>query len=226
MSRFAIVLFLGGAAALVSGCAGSPTAPAAGAPTTATAGPVTAATAGPATTATAGPATAAGECRIIGVADGTWAYTRPSTGADAFGILDATELPLPVVGRSDGWLGFEPGVAQAANVGVFRLRWISADEVEVEGDCAAVPEVSAPQQGVCYTMPMDDTVVHAAPDPASVAVTTLVPGQYAAVVGTTGAGWALLDLSEGNVGTQSSGWVTADSLNLNGPCDGLPTVVP
>ena len=24
---------------------------------------------------------------------------------------------------ADGWLGFDPGVAQAANVGIFRLRW-------------------------------------------------------------------------------------------------------
>ncbi len=65
-------------------------------------------------------------------------------------------------GRPDGWLGFDPGVAQAANIGVFRLRWMPPGApVSLDGDCVSVPiEPWVPLPGVCYQMSMGPVEVH------------------------------------------------------------------
>jgi len=47
-----------------------------------------------------------------------------------------------------------------------------------------------------------------------------------AVTGKTKGDWARVDLSVGNVGLDLVGWVQGFALNLNGPCDDLPTVEP
>src|SRR3990172_13443631 len=96
-------------------------------------------------------------------------YTRPSPAADEFGVLSAG-MGVTITGlRSDGWVGFDPGVAQAAHIGVFRLRWIPAGaELSFTGDCASLPvEPWVPEAGVCYQMSMEPVDVFPVPDPAS-----------------------------------------------------------
>lgn len=170
---------------------------------------------------------AAGPCMITGADASTAASTRPSLQADAFGSLVDTGFPIRVMAQTaDGWWGFDPGVAQAANTGVFRNRWVQASQVQVEGDCAAVPVVAGPMPGVCFTMPMADTPVYAGTDTSSSVLITLVVDQYAAVLGTTSNGWAQVDLSQGNSGSAQTGWVTSNTLNFNGPCENLPALNP
>lgn len=119
---------------------------------------------------------------ITGADASTAASTRPSLQADAFGSLVDTGFPIRVMAETaDGWWGFDPGVAQAANTGVFRNRWVQASQVQVEGDCAAVPVVAGPMPGVCFTMPMADTPVYAGTETSSSVLITLVVDQYAAV---------------------------------------------
>jgi hypothetical protein len=143
---------------------------------------------------------------------------------------------VTIEGRTaNGWLGFDPGVAQAANVGAFRLRWLDPeDPVRLEGDCDAVPKVVGPVPGVCYTMPMEETHVYQSPDTASAVVATMNWGDYAMVLGWTpdedGDGvrdWAkidLLDLGE-KLGFDQPFWVEGSTLNLNGErCSDLPVV--
>ena len=170
-----------------------------------------------------------------------WVYARPpvtdllSSTVEIFGKMPAGTR-VTVEGRTaNGWLGFEPGVAQAANVGVFRLRWLdSRDPVRLEGDCSAVPEVVGPVPGICYTMPMEETRVYASANTASTVLATMNWGDYAAVLGQTpdydGDGrpdWAKIDLSVGSVGLDHQGWVEASTLNLNGDvCPYLPEVAP
>jgi hypothetical protein len=169
--------------------------------------------------------TAAGPCQITQAGDNVMAFTRPSLQADPFGQVSLAGFPIPVLAKTeDGWLGFDPGVAQAANTGVFRFRWVSADQVQLTGDCQTVPVVVGPPPGICFTMPMEDTPVYADPDPSSTLVATLVVNQYAAVLGKNGQGWAKLDLSLGNSGVNQTGWISAGSLNFNGPCDSLPNL--
>lgn len=165
-----------------------------------------------------------GPCEIIAESS-VPAYTRPSLEAMVFGTM-SPGFRVPAEGRTtDGWLGFNPGVAQAANIGVFRLRWVEeSDSIRLEGACDNLPELDGPPAGVCFTMPMGDVSVYAEPDASSEVIAVLVVEDYTAVLGRTTEGWAKVDLSIGNTGLNVRGWIQANTLNMNGPCVDLPTI--
>jgi len=181
----------------------------------------------PSEEATQGSATLAPEpCSIVAQGDVT-VYSRPSSNAAVFGSMASGFHVIPEGRTADGWLGFDPGVAQAANVGIFRLRWIEENsDIELEGDCEDLPELEGPPAGVCFTMPMDGVLVYTEADVSSEVIATMRWGDYVAVTGKTKGDWARVDLSVGNVGLDLVGWVQGFALNLNGPCDDLPTVEP
>lgn len=52
------------------------------------------------------------------------AYYQPSTSAEVFGETGADLQAVAMARTADGWIGFDPGVAQADNQGLARLRWI------------------------------------------------------------------------------------------------------
>jgi len=52
------------------------------------------------------------------------AYRLPDTTSDVFGTMPAGDTHEALAQTADGWVGFDPGVAQAANVGLARHRWI------------------------------------------------------------------------------------------------------
>lgn len=177
--------------------------------------------------ATEGSATLAPEpCSIVAQGDVT-VYSRPSSNAAVFGSMASGFHVIPQGRTADGWLGFDPGVAQAANVGIFRLRWIEeSSDIELEGTCEDLPELKGPPAGVCFTMPMDGVHVYTEADVSSEIIATMRWGDYAAVTGKTKEDWARVDLSVGNMGLDLVGWVKGITLNFNGPCDDLPTVEP
>ena len=163
-----------------------------------------------------------GPCRLAAEEDVT-VYQRPSFDAAVFGTLREGMALSPEARAPDGWLGFDPGIAQAANIGVFRLRWIhESAAVGITGACHTLPLVWAPAPGVCYTMPMAEVDVYAAPDAEAAVVATLGVGDYAAVTALDD-DFARVDLDQGNTDLDLEGWVPVDTLNLNGPCDDLPT---
>jgi len=165
-------------------------------------------------------------CLIVARGDVT-VYSRPSSNAAVFGSMASGFHVIPEGRTADGWLGFDPGVAQAANVGIFRLRWIEeSSDIELEGACEDLPELEEPQAGMCFTMPMDGVIVYTEADVSSEVIATMRWGDYAAVTGKTKDDWARVDLGAGNVGLDLAGWVQGVTLNLNGPCDDLPTVEP
>jgi len=165
-------------------------------------------------------------CSIVALGDVT-VYSRPSSNAAVFGLMDSGFHVITEGRTADGWLGFDPGVAQAANVGIFRLRWIEeSSDIELEGTCEDLPELEGPPAGVCFTMPMDGGHVYTEADVSSEVVATMRWGDYAAVTGKTKEDWARVDLSVGNVGPDLTGWVQGVTLNFNGPCADLPTVEP
>ncbi len=172
----------------------------------------------------AGPAAQA--CEMVAETEVT-VYDRASPSATVFGSM-YPGLRVMVKGRTaDGWLGFEPAVAQAANIGIFRLRWVhESSAIRLEGTCDELPELVGPLPGFCFTMPMEEVAIYAEPDGSSEVLATLSVGDYAAVLGITRNAWARVDLSLGNTGSNLSGWVQEATLNLNGPCDRLPTVEP
>lgn len=155
-------------------------------------------------------------------------YNRPSTEAQVFSEIGAGFI-TEVGGRTvDGWVGFSPGTPQAANIGVFRLRWVHYDEVSLSGDCVNVPQFGwIPQPDLCYFMPMGSVNVYSGADTSASVVVTLQVEDFASISGYTNSGWAQVDLGAGNTGLSGSGWVEQASLNVNGGiCDELPEVSP
>ena len=155
------------------------------------------------------------------------AYKRPSLEAEVFAVMPVG-MPLYVEARTaDGWIGFDPAYAQAANIGVFHHRWVQeSSDVIREGDCIDIPVVVGPPPGVCFTMPMDDVPIYTDPDTSSDVLMALHPGDYAEVEGKTEANWMLVDLSVGNLGLEITGWMEGMHVNFNGPCMDLPIVSP
>ncbi|MGC9468630.1 MAG: hypothetical protein ACP5HS_08560 [Anaerolineae bacterium] len=192
---------------------------------TATPSPTLTSTPTATSTPTSTPTPETGPCMIVAESDVT-VYTRASFDAMVFGTMEAG-MTLQAGATAEGeWIGFEPAVAQAANIGVFRYRWVheSAD-LHLEGDCEDLPQLESPEAGVCYTMPMEDVSVYAAPMIDATVVATMTVGDYAAVVA-RGEDFAEVDLGRGNTGLDVEGWIPEPTLNLNGPCDDLPTPMP
>jgi hypothetical protein len=168
----------------------------------------------------------AGACQITALNDVT-IYSRPSTAADVFSTQPAGFNIKFSARTSTGWLGFDPGVAQAANIGSFRLRWIAPGTQTISGGCSRLPVVWGPPPGICFDMPMEDVNVHAAADIGSAVVVRLHVGEFAAITGQTADGnWVKVDLGPGNTGSSATGWVESSTTNVNGPCSSLPTVTP
>jgi len=145
-------------------------------------------------------------------------YNRPSAAADVFSSLGAGETVQPAVKTADGFYGFDPGVAQAGNVGVFRNRWIfKTYQVDLAGNCTALPTVVGPITNLCYAMSMGDTPVYTSADAASAVITTLHVGDYAHVLGTA-PGWVQVDLNVGSESINNTGWVQDGAIGYNGGC--------
>lgn len=154
-------------------------------------------------------------------------YDRPSSSADVFAMMGPGFTQTLELRTASGWLGFDPGIAQAANIGSFRYRWVDpTSDVQLNGACGSLPEVWAPPPGVCFSMPMEQTNVYISPDSTSLVLVTLKVGDFVAVTGKIATGWAKVDLAPGNTGSSNEGWVEETSLNLNGPCENLPIVTP
>jgi hypothetical protein len=157
-------------------------------------------------------------CFVVAVGD-IMAYRRPSIEAAEFGIMIHKAGAFALGITEDDWVGFDPGVAQAANVGIFRLRWVAPDQYTLEGPCDDLPLLIGPPPEICFMMPMNDVFVYVAPDSASAVAAAMVPGDYAAVTGKSGQDWYRLDLSLGNLNSEGVGWYPARYANLNGQCE-------
>gem|GEM_PF-3598299 len=207
------ILLLG---ALVAACAPAPTPTPMPPPPTAVPLPTAAPTPIPPSPTASTKAT--GPCTLV-VSKEITAYSRPSTQATVFGKLPAGEgVPVSAT-TADGWIGFEPGVAQAANVGPFRLRWVpKSDAFRLEGACDNLPVIEAPPAGVCFQMFMEEVPIYAAPSASSAVVATARPGDYAQVIGASDK-WLQLDLSVGSLKRKAKGWIERSKANFNGPCE-------
>ncbi len=169
-------------------------------------------------TPTLTPTVGAGPCRAE-VSEEAVAYEFPRFDSQIFATMPPG-MPLLVEGRTmDGWLGFDPGIPQAANVGPFRLRWLPpGPSVHLEGECDALPVVEAPPAGYCFQMGMGDIPLYAEPDSGSDVVATLPAEGYAALVDRRDADWYLLDLGIGSEQRDLQGWMEGFYLNVGGDC--------
>jgi hypothetical protein len=151
-------------------------------------------------------------------------FNRPTAASDIFSSVPAGFSNAIDAFSTNGWYGFDPGIAQAANIGPFRMRWVDPADALQSGDCRALPILWSAPAGICFDMPMGDTNVHELPDSGSAILTVLHHEEFAAVLGTNPGGWAKVDLGPGNTGLTIEGWVESSSLNMNGPCASLPTL--
>ncbi len=51
-------------------------------------------------------------------------YRLPDDSSDVFGTLPAGEMHEVLAFTTDGWIGFDPGIAQAGNIGLAHHRWV------------------------------------------------------------------------------------------------------
>ena len=52
------------------------------------------------------------------------AYRLPDATSDVFGSYPPTDTYRALAWTADGWVGFDPGVAQAGNIGLAHHRWV------------------------------------------------------------------------------------------------------
>lgn len=161
------------------------------------------------------------ECILICL-DSINVLTRPDSSAMLMVRL-APGDQVVLSGRTiDGWLGFDPGVAQAANIGSFRLRWIPGyTRYVIDGELSTVPVVWGPRAGITYAMIYQTLPLYSKPDSNS-AVVDSVPSFSAAGVVLRTEDWYLLDLSIGPLGQDIEGWIRAADISVNGDLDTIP----
>lgn len=68
------------------------------------------------------------------------AYRLPDGTSALFGELGAGDSFEALARTADGWVGFDPGIAQAANIGLARHRWVRLN-VTVSPSCLADVEL-------------------------------------------------------------------------------------
>lgn len=142
---------------------------------------------------------------------------RPAADAPKFGQLTVGDKVQLAARTADGWVGFEPGTAQAANVGIFRLRWVRAAEAFAPGDsCSLLPLVTAPPAG-CLLMAARATPVRQQPAAGATLLSTIPAGSYAQVVKPAASkpgGWVEVVVP----GRTAPGYVAGADVNFSGPC--------
>lgn len=142
---------------------------------------------------------------------------RPAAGADQFGQLAVGDKVMLAARTADGWVGFNPQTAQAANVGIFRLRWVQASEAFGPGDnCPQLPLVAAPPAG-CLLMAARATPVRQQPAAGAMQLSTIPAGSYAQVVKSAASqpgGWVEVLVP----GRTVHGYVAGADANFSGPC--------
>lgn len=150
------------------------------------------------------------------------AYERPSEEAEVFATVPGGFRTFAGMRTADGWVGFDPGIAQAANVGVFRMRWVRLGEgVHLEGACDDLPVVEGPPPGVCFAVAAAGATVYQEADTGSEVLAVLERGDYVAAVRSSADGWLQVDGSVGSVDGSWTGWVEMAQISLNGPCEAL-----
>lgn len=159
--------------------------------------------------------TAGHRCEAVATRAAT-IYQRPGTSAAKFGQLTSGEKVTLAARTADGWVGFDPATAQAANVGIFRLRWVRATDAfgPTDQQCATLPLVQAPP-AECLLMATHPVVVRSRAAADASSLSTIPTGSYARVrPQQTTKGWTEIEVP----GQAAPGYVAAADVDLSGPC--------
>ncbi|MBL8163304.1 MAG: SH3 domain-containing protein [Anaerolineae bacterium] len=179
---------------------------------------------------------------VLTASDSVPTYMQPSTSSQVSQVTITSGMYVTIIGRTnDGWYAFEPGIAQAANVGINRLRWVSsAARITLTGaKCGTLPIINLDvpvTAGLCSATPINTSSIPVYPQTTfSIAsLGTLQAGVSALVVGQTppnheGApnGWYAIDPGarpNGSIGKYRLQWIPIDDfVSLNGDCSDINT---
>ena len=178
---------------------------------------ILACTKGPAVAPATGAEPASESTVVVVAEDSLVVRARPDTADGRWGVLAPGESVEIEATTSDGWLGFDPGVAQAGNSGSFRYRWIEPGQpYTVTGDPAMLEVVWGPRAGIRYAMTFEPVDVHSEPDLLSAVIGTLPGGSAAAIVSQEG-DWLRIDPSEGPAPDSPAGWISLTEASISEP---------
>lgn len=138
-------------------------------------------------------------------------FSRPDSRSEIWSLLLPGEAVTLEVITATGWLGFEPGVAQAANTSSFRYRWLPPDS-SIATD--SLPVVWAPKLDVSYVMTPVDTPVYPDQDTTSTPLATIPSNSAAAIIGIT-ATWFKVDLLDSPLEEDIQGWILSEAVSIN-----------
>ena len=159
----------------------------------------------------AAPAPETAGCMLV-AQDSVALYTRPSVAAPRVGTL-APGDSVRASGRAPGFVGIDPGTAQAAAVGALRLRYAASDgPFALRGDCAVLPEGPRLDPVACYQMAQSAVRLHARPDTSAAVVATMPAQSLAEATDKTPTGWLRVRLGSGG----PPGWVAPADVNVSG----------
>jgi hypothetical protein len=147
-------------------------------------------------------------------------YRFPSTSAPVFSQFTAGDEAFPTHRTQNGFYGFDPGVAQAGSIGVFRLRWfLKTSYIPSFGDCDSLPVVMGPMDGICYVVMNSDTALYASDDLGSAVIGNMDESDYVMQL-SSGALWVNVDLNVGSEQVDVTGWVPRSTVIYQGACEG------
>ena len=69
-------------------------------------------------------------------------YRLPDVSSDFFGTMNSGETHTALAYTSDGWIGFDPGFAQAGNIGLAHHRWFQLNAVVTPSCLSSIPLVT------------------------------------------------------------------------------------
>jgi hypothetical protein len=148
--------------------------------------------------------------------DSLTVYSKPDSSAGEWSTLAPGNSVEIAARTAEGWLGFDPGVAQAGNSGSFRYRWIApGGAYDLQGDPVGLDVMWGPSPDVAYAMTFEPVAIYLEPDSLSTVIDHL-PGASAAAIELAIAGWYEVDPSDGPSPTTMPGWIRNDAVSING----------
>jgi inhibitor of cysteine peptidase len=165
----------------------------------------------------------ADECMVIANSDIT-AYRTADTAAPSLAMPQGAGGYVLGETPDQAWIGFDPGFAQAGNLGLMHLRWVPASaDITLQGNCNNLPPIQPPPVGICVLTFGGTVNAYTQPDVNSPVTTTLGENDYAQIVGRLSSGWYAWSNpggQAGSIGTYNLRWIQDDyNVQLSGTCD-------
>ncbi len=144
--------------------------------------------------------------------DSLTVFDRPDSLSQVFAVIVPADTIFLEVKTKDNWFGFDPGIAQAANTGSFRYRWITTGSLL--SDSTGLPSVWAPECSISYAMTQISTPVFSSTDSMSSPV-AVIPSNSAAAITDSTETWLKVNLDNSPLQKNIQGWILRETVSIN-----------